>query len=352
MARAILTALVLVVAAMVWGTGPAAAHDDAGSCSAGTGPPSRTSSVPTPPDDQDCDYVKDDVDNCPPSFENDFSSRNPDQTDTDGDGKGDKCDADDDDDGVLDSQPDNCRTVYNPDQLDSDGDGIGDACVTDEDGDGVIDARDNCRTVPNADQVDRDSDALGDACDNDDDEDYVLDEADNCPLVPNQDQADADRDGVGTACDPDESPFGTGGGAPGPGGSPPSPAPATAGGATVAADLQAPALRLAVGRRQRFAELGGGLAVGVRCSEACTIKADVRLTARQARRLRLSRSRTVGRGSAQLDGAGRTYAFVRFNRRAWRRLSRARRASVQLRVVATDRAGNHRSLRRTIALRQ
>jgi hypothetical protein len=340
------TALGIVVLVLALAAGVATAHAAGaarhGEQCAGGGHPPR-SDVPTPPDDQDCDSIKDNVDNCPPAGPNDFSTRNPDQTDSDNDGAGDKCDGDDDNDGIADSAPDNCRTVANPGQEDTNGDGIGDACVFDTDRDGLIDPEDNCPRRANADQVDTDRDGLGDACDPDDDDDYIVDNApDNCRLTPNQDQVDGDGDGIGRACDADESPFGpgTGGGETAP---PPPPA-------ATAVDRTPPTVRLTVPRRAAFAELGGGLAATVRCSEACTVKADLRLGARQARRLRLNRVRTVARGSAALAGAGRTYAFLRFDRRAKRRLWRARRVTATLRVIATDAAGNRRVARRTLRL--
>ena len=92
-----------------------------------------------------------------------------------------------------------------------------------------------------------------------------------------------------------------------------------------------------------FAELGGGLVASIRCSEACAVTAQLRLGAKQARRLRLGRVRTVARGSARLAAAGRTYAFLRFDRRAKRRLWRARRVTGEVRVTAVDGAGNRRS---------
>jgi hypothetical protein len=109
-------------------------------------------------------------------------------------------------------------------------------------------------------------------------------------------------------------------------------------------------VKLAVARRHAFAELGGGLAASIRCSEACTLTAQLRLGAKEARRLRLRRTPTVARGSARLAAAGRTYAFLRFDRRAKARLWRARRVSAQVRVTAVDGAGNRRVVTRRVDL--
>ena len=61
---------------------PAAAHCGGGDINQGD------SQVPPPPDDLDCDFVKDDVDNCPPIGYDDIRTRNPNQEDADNDGAG------------------------------------------------------------------------------------------------------------------------------------------------------------------------------------------------------------------------------------------------------------------------
>lgn len=294
----------------------ATAHDGA-HCSSNT-------TVPTPAWDQDCDSVRDEADNCPPRWLNDFGMRNPDQRDSDGDGLGDRCDGDDDGDGELDGS-DNCRTVANPEQEDSNNDGIGDACARDWDADGVVDPRDNCgprftddTAMNNPDQLDTDADGFGDVCDVDDDEDYVTDAQDNCRLVFNQDQLDADGDGRGAACDPGDA--GTGPPAAGP------------------PDRTAPVVRLGVARRLRLAELGRGLAVKVRCSEACIIRGRLMLGQRR-----------LAKGDATLAGAGTTYVFLQGKfRRAARRLP----ARATLRLSVADSAGNMRAMTRRLRLRR
>jgi hypothetical protein len=107
------------------------------------------------PPDTDSDGLRDPLDNC-------LTTSNEDQADSDADEHGSACD--------------NCPTVANNDQADADGDGKGDAC-------------DNCPSLFNADQADGDGDGKGDVCD-------------NCPAVFNADQADADADGVGDNCEP------------------------------------------------------------------------------------------------------------------------------------------------------
>ena len=211
-----------------------------------------------------------------------LSTRNPNQEDADGDGRGDWCEADDDADGVFDwtdqrveyestrVQDDNCRTVANPGQEDDNHNNVGNACERDEDkgpgGDGVLDSEDNCPRVRNSDQADLDGDQIGDACDNDDDGDFARDIVDNCPRYPNPNQVDADGDGKGAGCDDNDTPA-----------APPTqtpvatPTPA----ATAVVDRQAPRVTLSVRSTHRVAEVADGLIVRVRCSEACTAKAEV-----------------------------------------------------------------------------
>ncbi|HEX6026788.1 MAG TPA: thrombospondin type 3 repeat-containing protein [Solirubrobacter sp.] len=341
--------LVVLLLALALFAAPAPAHEDATMCRGGG--VNHGTQVPPPPDDLDCDFVKDSVDNCPPLGYDDLRTRNPNQEDSDGDGRGDWCEADDDEDGVNDwtdgrveyestrIQLDNCRTIPNPPpapgepQPDENNNGVGDACEFDTDGDGLFDSEDNCPRVRNADQADLDGDRIGDACDNDDDGDYARDNADNCPVYPNPDQLDADGDGVGAACDDDDTP--------------PAPAPSptavpTPDASVSVLDRQAPRVTVSVRATQRVAEVGDGLIVRVRCSEACAAKAEARVSRSVSRKLKLRGTRVVGTGRATLEAAGTTYAFVRFRARVRARLFRQPRTRLTLRITATDPAGNIR----------
>ncbi|HEX2084590.1 MAG TPA: thrombospondin type 3 repeat-containing protein [Solirubrobacteraceae bacterium] len=278
--------------------------------------------------DVDKDNVHDRDDNCP-------TTPNRDQLDTDGDGMGDACDADDDNDGIADAN-DNCRTVSNFDQLDTDFDGAGDACDTDTDRDGVRDDVDNCRTTANADQANQDEDALGDACDNDVDGDGISNGPDNCDRAFNDDQHDADADGVGSACD-DNEPTATASAPPPPAGGP------TVTPAAASADRPGPprlSLRL-LRRTYRHMELGSGVPVGVRCSEACTLTAELTLDGGRA-----------GAGAAKLGDAGATWVFVRLAPRTLAELRRKRSVRLRLAVTARDAAGETVERRRTVVFRR
>jgi len=268
------------------------------------------------PGDIDGDGVGDQVDNC-------AQTKNGEQNDTDRDGLGDVCDTDADDDGVDNAVPriggpDNCPLAANSTQADTDGDGWGDVCDIDTDLDGRQDPIDNCPLQANPDQADYDFDRTGDLCDPDDDDDGEFDVADNCPRTYNYDQVDADGDGVGAACDADDRP------APGGLPSPPPPPP----------DVAAPTVRLSVAKTLRLRELGSSIAVQVRCSESCSVRAQ--LTASK---------RKLASGTAALGGSGTTYVFLR-------KLRRLTPATATLKLTATDAAGNASRLTRRLKLRR
>ena len=170
-------------------------------------------------------------------------------------------------------------------------------------------------------QADDDFDRTGDVCDPDDDDDGEFDAVDNCPLVYNYDQVDRDGDGLGAACDPDDAP--------------PAPAPAPPPAASPPpADRAAPALKVVMPRKLRLRELGRTIAVKVRCSEQCDLRAELRV-----------KRRKVAAGRAALGGRGTTYVFMR-------KLRRLRPARATLRLIGTDAAGNVRRATRRISLRR
>lgn len=345
--------LILLLAVALAATAPAAGHEASAPHCGGGGNNHGDPQVPPPPDDWDCDFVKDNIDNCPPLGYDNLATRNPNQEDSDGNGTGDWCQADDDGDGKPDwtdgqveyastrDQDDNCRTIANFDQEDENENGVGDVCEFDDDHDDVLDSEDNCAGLANPDQSDLDGDRIGDACDNDDDGDYVRDNRDNCPRYPNPPippattQADADGDGVGTACDDDDTP-------PPPPVEPVVTATATPVATPSAIDRQAPRMALSIKSTQLISEVEDGLIVRLRCSEACSLKADATVSKRVARRLKLRGTTLVGTGSARTEGATTTYAFVRFNSRVRARLFKQSRTELALKVTATDPAGNVR----------
>jgi hypothetical protein len=351
----------LVVALLFAAAVPAGAHDGFSSCGGHNSTKAPGQQVPPQPWDLDCDSVDDQVDNCPPLGYDDIRTRNPNQADSDNDGIGDWCESDDDNDGVNDwkdgkveyesrrQKLDNCRTIPNPGQEDDNQNGVGNLCEFDDDKDGTFNTEDNCPRDPNPDQADMDGDGLGDVCDLDQDGDLRRDVNDNCPRFPNPDQTDRDGDGRGAPCDPDGDDPPAPPVAPDP---PPAPVPvaSTSGPPPGPPDRFAPQVSARLSSTQHLDDFGDVLIVRVTCSEACTVKAELSVDRKVARKLRLRGTTVVGAGAARLEGAATTYAFVRFDRKVRSRLVKLRRARATLKVSVTDPSGNARSTTRRVTL--
>ena len=205
----------------------------------------------------------------------------------------------------------------------------------DQDVDGWYDFEDNCPTYFNPDQADLDEDSGpypyppprvstrdpstgGDVCDTDDDSDGLLDVNDNCPRKANTDQADRDHDGLGDACDPQPD--------------------AAAAGSAGFTPLGKLSVALELPRSERLDEIRAGVAVGVRCTAACSLRGELRL-----------RHKTVARAGGGLTSAGRTFLFLRLSRATLSRLAHSGGGAAKVDVTASDARGHstaaHRSLR-------
>ena len=135
-------------------------------------------------------------------------------------------------------------------------------------------------------------------------------------------------------------------GATGDAGAPPPPAPEPL------IDAAAPLLRLSLASRQRIGTVSRkGLSPRVSCSEPCRLDARVLIAGRLAKRLGLSRGGTVTAGrTVRGPAAGTRTVTIRVTSAVRRRLAGAKSVLVQVRLVATDAAGNARTLERAVRL--
>ena len=97
-----------------------------------------------------------------------------------------------------------------------------------------------------------------------------------------------------------------------------------------------------------------GLQISVTASEPSTIKAELQLSRAVARKLGLRPPATtdvvVGRGTAALAAAGRTSLSVKLTAKARKALRRLRTGRFTLRITATDRAGNAKTVTESLKL--
>ena len=121
--------------------------------------------------------------------------------------------------------------------------------------------------------------------------------------------------------------------------------------ATISVDARTPQVSVSVARGQTLRRvIAGGVRSRVRCSEACRISTSALVDARTARRLKLTS--LVGRGMTGLPSAGGKTVAVKLTSAAKRRLARARLVTLTLRTRGTDRAGNARTVTRTVKLKR
>ncbi len=119
-----------------------------------------------------------------------------------------------------------------------------------------------------------------------------------------------------------------------------------------AVDTLAPAAKLSSSSRQRIGTVSRtGLRVAVTCSEPCRLLSRVVLGSSTARQLSLVRRGSFVAGQrARGLGAGRRIVTIRLTSRVRRQLARARTVLTQVRVTATDAAGNARTVKRAVRL--
>ena len=122
---------------------------------------------------------------------------------------------------------------------------------------------------------------------------------------------------------------------------------------TFTVDTRRPAVSYSTASRQRISTVSRkGIRVSVSCSEACRLESSVVIAGKEAVRLRLTRKRAdyvAGRRNGGL-ATGRRTLTIKLASAVRRRLASSRSALVQVRIAATDAAGNARSVKRSVRL--
>jgi subtilisin family serine protease len=121
------------------------------------------------------------------------------------------------------------------------------------------------------------------------------------------------------------------------------------------ADRTAPSVTLALaGRHALAALLASRLKASASASERATVRFELRLDGRTAKRLHVANTSAaavrIATGSATVTRAGTKAATLRLTSAAKRALARVRSVKVTLRATATDAAGNVRARSRTVTV--
>jgi subtilisin len=120
---------------------------------------------------------------------------------------------------------------------------------------------------------------------------------------------------------------------------------------TTTADTLRPTVTLRAASRQRLGTvLRRGIRVSVLCSEACRAEATVVIPSAAAIKLRISKTAITAGRKALPMGSGRRYVTIRLTSAIRKRLARARSVLVQLRLTATDAAGNRGTAKKAVRL--
>jgi hypothetical protein len=106
------------------------------------------------------------------------------------------------------------------------------------------------------------------------------------------------------------------------------------------ADTQAPSLTAAIGRARLGDVLKKGLKLTATCSEGCTVRAQLQIDAKTAKKLKLGKQLvTIAAGTAA-GQPGRVVVPLKLTAKAKKALKRTRSLKATLVVTATDAAGN------------
>jgi hypothetical protein len=106
-------------------------------------------------------------------------------------------------------------------------------------------------------------------------------------------------------------------------------------------DTTAPSLTTAIGKARLGDVLKKGLKATGTCSESCTVKAQLQIDAKTAKKLKLGKkAMAIGAGSAAAPNGGKFAVPVKLTAKARKALKRAKSVKVTLVVTGTDAAGN------------
>lgn len=219
----------------------------------------------------------------------------------------------------------------------------------DRDTDGRANGADNCPDTPNADQADLDGDGLGDACDADTDGDGRADVIEQA-LGTDPRRADTDGDGVRDGDDACPTVSGTSAnGCPVAGGGGTTPPPAPAPNPTPEADKTAPTVtvRSLASRIARASLLKNGVRFTAKCNERCSL--SVELVGR-AGQVKLARAGDVVLGTSSIGGRSSTTRRVTVKVTGKLRSAVVAGRRLTLRIVASDAAGNRRTVTRRVTV--
>jgi Ca2+-binding RTX toxin-like protein len=124
----------------------------------------------------------------------------------------------------------------------------------------------------------------------------------------------------------------------------------------VARDVKPPTVTAAAVRRRLAAALKRGQPIRVKCDEPCRARVILRLSAKQARTLRLDRttrrSIVVATGSHSAVDSGAYELLALFSPKYRAKLAKARRVTLQYSIVASDGSGNPATLAGSLTIRR
>ena len=116
-------------------------------------------------------------------------------------------------------------------------------------------------------------------------------------------------------------------------------------------DTAAPAATLKAAKQKLKAVLAKGLAVTASCSEPCTLKLQLVIDKKTAKKLKLGKKPTVI-GTLTRSLAGSAKLKIKLTGKAKKRLKKAKSVKLSVRAVATDPAGNAAAVVKTVTLKR